>query len=108
MSLQREIMLKARDHPITVEAELEQTLVKVEQVAVLAPLKQRRQLGAKKFLRVERDNLGFRLMPVADDLEGVGFQAVKVLVFPRVHLHLEFERASSSRLWVELEFQRHR
>jgi hypothetical protein len=33
-------MLEARDHPITVKAELEQSLVEVEQVAVLVPLKQ--------------------------------------------------------------------
>ena len=33
-------MLEARDHPITVKAELEQTFVKIEQVAVLVPLKQ--------------------------------------------------------------------
>src|SRR5262245_46218413 len=107
MALQGEVMLEARDQPITVETEPEQTFIKVEQVAVFMPLKKRSQLGAKKFLRLERDNLGFRLMPVVDDLEGVGFQSVQVLVFPRVHLDLKFERASPSGLWVELEFQMH-
>ncbi len=79
MSLQSEIVLEARDHPITVEAELEQTLVKVEQVAVLVPLKQRSQLGAKDFLRLERDNLCLGLMPTTSDLEWVGLEAVEIL-----------------------------
>ena len=102
MSLQGEIMLETRDQPIAVEAELEQTFVKVEQVAVLVPLKQCPQLGAENFLRLERDNLRFRLMPAAVDLERIGLQAVEVLVFARVDLDLELERLPPSASGVNL------
>jgi hypothetical protein len=50
---QVEVMLEARDHLSAVEAELKQSLVEVEQVAVLVPLKQCSQLGAEVFLRAE-------------------------------------------------------
>ena len=82
-------MLEARDHPVAVEAELEQTLVKVEQVTVLVPLKQRPQLGAEDFLRLERDNLCLGLMPTTADIEWVGLQAVEILVLARVDLDFE-------------------
>ncbi len=73
-------MLEARDHPITVEAELEQTLVEVEQVAVFVPLKQRSQLGAEDFLRLKRDNLRLGLMPTTVDLEWVGLKTVEIFM----------------------------
>jgi hypothetical protein len=57
-------------------------------------LEQRPQFGCEKFLRLERDDLGLRLLPVAHNLEWIGFQAKTILVFPRIHLNLEFERAA--------------
>ena len=100
-------MVEACDHPITVEAELEQTFVKVEQVAVLVPLKQRSQLRAKDFLRLERDNLRLGLMPTTADLEWVGLQTVEILMLARVYLYLELELATIS-LRIEPEYQVHR
>jgi hypothetical protein len=75
-------MLEACDHPAAVEAKLEQTLVKVEQVAVLVPLKQRSQLGAEDFLRLERNNLCLGLMPAAAHNEGVGLKAIARVIRP--------------------------
>ena len=45
-------------------------------------------------------------MPVAIDLKWVGLQAVKVLVFARVDLDLELERAASIRDELEDQMRR--
>jgi hypothetical protein len=74
--LQREVMQETRHDPVRIEAELGQPFVEVEQVAVFVTLKQRPQFGAEDFLWLERDDFGFRLMPVACDLERVRFQAM--------------------------------
>ena len=50
---QRKIMVEARNHPITVQTQLEQPFVEIEQVTVLVPLKQCPQLGSEQFLRLE-------------------------------------------------------
>ena len=88
-------MLEAGDHLVAIEAELKLTLVKVEQVAILVPLKQRPHFGAEDFLGLEGDDLSRGMMLTAFDLEGVGLEAVAVLVFSRIYLNLEFERDSS-------------
>src|SRR5690606_1430468 len=89
-----EIVLEARKQLIAVEPELEQPFVEVEEITVLVSLEQRPQLRSEEFLRLERNDLGLRLMPVAHDFEGVVFEAKKILMFPSIQFNLEFQWAA--------------
>jgi hypothetical protein len=88
-------MLEAGDQLVTIQIQVQQPFIEVEQITVLVPLEQSPQFRAEKFLRRKRYDISSRLVPVAYDREGVEFQAVKVQMFSCVYLDFDLEIATA-------------
>jgi hypothetical protein len=63
--------------------------VKVEEVAVLVPLEESAQLRPEDFLRAEREDPRFGLVPATAHLKRVGLEPVEVVGLAGVDLDLE-------------------
>ena len=61
LAFECQVMIEARDELVRIQRELFKSVMQIEQVAVLAPLQQRAQLGAEQFFGLEGRNLGLAL-----------------------------------------------
>ncbi len=82
-------MFEALEQFVSVELELGQTLIQVEQVAVLSSLKQRSQFGREYLFRLIGDDLRLTLIPAAFHREGIMLESKKTLVFARIDLNFQ-------------------
>lgn len=78
-------------------------MVQIEEVAVLASLQQRTQLGAEQLFGFEGRDLGLALIPVTVYCEGVSPDAEQALVLAGIDLDLELQFCLRINFGRELE-----
>ena len=66
-AFERQIVIEAGDHLVRVQLKLVEAMMQIEQVAILAPLQERAQLGPEQFFGLEGSDFGPASIPVTFD-----------------------------------------